>query len=143
MSVHGSRPLHILSMRQLLGLVVALGITSGSALAQYTDIRRLGTSNAVSRPGPQTGEDLQRVFRENRAVLRDPERLGAALRGELDFELPECPVRVFGEVIYRRGEGRSLGELCQGVGIHFSDLDKESEEAIQQLVETIAARYAP
>ncbi len=71
----------------------------------------------------------------------DPPEPGTWMR--LDFELPECPIRVFGEVIYRRGEGRLLGELCQGVGIHFSDLDKESEEAIQQLVETIAARYAP
>ncbi len=71
----------------------------------------------------------------------DPPEPGTWMR--LDFELPECPVRVFGEVIYRRGDGRSLGELCQGVGIHFSDLDKESEEAVQQLVESIAARYAP
>ena len=43
-------------------------LAGASALAQeYTEIRTLGTSNAVSKPGPQTREDLQRVFRENRA----------------------------------------------------------------------------
>ena len=76
MSVHGSKPLHVLSPRQLLGLLVTFSVMTGSALAQqYTDIRRLGTSNAISRPGPQTGDDLQRVFRENRAdyekILRE------------------------------------------------------------------------
>ncbi len=71
----------------------------------------------------------------------DPPEPGTWMR--LDFELPDAPVRVFGEVIYRRGDSRASGELCQGVGVHFNDLDKESEEAIQQLVESIAARYAP
>jgi diguanylate cyclase (GGDEF)-like protein len=61
----------------------------------------------------------------------------------LDFELPGCPIRVFGEVVYRRATGGVSGELCDGVGVQFSDLDKPSETAIHKLVETIAARYAP
>ncbi len=56
--------------------VLASIVFSSSLFAQeYVDIRTLGTSNAVFKPGPQNRDDLQRIFGENRAdyekVLRD------------------------------------------------------------------------
>ncbi len=64
--------------RQILGagLVFATLALASTALAQeYTEIRTLGTSNAVFKPGPQTGAELQRMFAEHRAdyekVLND------------------------------------------------------------------------
>jgi hypothetical protein len=42
---------------------------------QYREIKRLGTSTAVSRPGPKDGDQLKRIFQRNRAdyekVLRE------------------------------------------------------------------------
>jgi hypothetical protein len=56
--------------------VFAVGLSALPASAQqYTDITRLGTSAAISKPGPQNGDELKRVFQRNRAdyekVLRD------------------------------------------------------------------------
>jgi hypothetical protein len=49
--------------------------TSTAAAQEYTDIRRLGTSNAFSKPGPQSREDLQGIFQQYREeytqILRD------------------------------------------------------------------------
>ncbi|GMR24031.1 MAG: hypothetical protein BMS9Abin37_2520 [Acidobacteriota bacterium] len=54
-------------------MTAALGSTAFGQ--EYTDIRTLGTSNAVFKPGPQTRADLQRMFSDHRAdyekVLRD------------------------------------------------------------------------
>lgn len=73
---HLSLPLSLRRHLGILGTVVMVLATSRAfAQQQYTDIRRLGTSNAISKPGPQTGDDLRRVFQSNRAdyekVLRD------------------------------------------------------------------------
>ena len=70
--------LRLPSMRQLIALFALVGaaLISNTAFGQeYTEFRRLGTSNAVFKPGPQNGDDLRRMFRENRAdyekVLND------------------------------------------------------------------------
>jgi hypothetical protein len=71
-------PLRSLVSRRLLGIgslfTFAL-VASSSTAQQYTDIRRLGTSNAISKPGPKNGDELKRIFQRNRAdyekVLRD------------------------------------------------------------------------
>jgi hypothetical protein len=75
---HRFLPLRSLVSRRLLGVLgfFTIGLVASSIFAQeYTDIRRLGTSNAISKPGPKTGDDLKRVFQRNRAdyekVLRD------------------------------------------------------------------------
>jgi len=54
--------------RKAVGLgAIATLLACGSVFGQeYTDIRRLGTSNAVFKPGPQTREELQQVFRDHR-----------------------------------------------------------------------------
>lgn len=64
--------------RQILGALMVLVIAAMGSTAfgqEYTDIRTLGTSNAVFKPGPQNRDDLQRIFSEHRAdyekVLRD------------------------------------------------------------------------
>ena len=71
MSLRHSSPLpRLVKSRQLPGTVALalLVLFAGTAAAQeYTEFRRLGTSNAVSKPGPQAREDLQRIFRDNRA----------------------------------------------------------------------------
>jgi hypothetical protein len=55
--------------------VMALAVSPAIAQQQYTDITRLGTSSAISRPGPRNGDELKRIFQRNRAdyekVLRD------------------------------------------------------------------------
>jgi len=57
-----------------LAIVIAVAASTGFT-QQYTDIKRLGTSGAVSRPGPKNGDELKRVFQRNRAdyekVLRE------------------------------------------------------------------------
>ncbi len=65
-------------MRQTVGLVALVGaaLFANTAVGQeYQDFSRLGTSNAVFKPGPQDGDELKRMFRENRAdyekVLND------------------------------------------------------------------------
>ncbi len=75
---HVSLPLRSLVSRRLLGIVGSFTIVlvaSSSFAQEYTDIRRLGTSNAISKPGPKNGDELKRVFQRNRAdyekVLRD------------------------------------------------------------------------
>ena len=54
-------------------MTAALGSTAFGQ--EYTEFSRLGTSNAVFKPGPQTGADLQSMFADHRAdyekVLRD------------------------------------------------------------------------
>jgi hypothetical protein len=57
-------------------LAVGVAIAASTGFTQeYVDIKVLGTSNAISRPGPRDGEQLKRVFERNRAdyekVLRD------------------------------------------------------------------------
>lgn len=75
---HGPLPLRSLVSRRLLGFVsvFTFALVATSSFAQeYTDIRRLGTSNAISKPGPKNGDELKSVFQRNRAdyekVLRD------------------------------------------------------------------------
>ena len=75
-SSHVSPPLSLRRHLVALGTVVmVLAASKVFSQQQYTDIRSLGTSNAISKPGPTTGDDLRRVFRSNRAdfekVLRD------------------------------------------------------------------------
>ncbi len=75
------------------------------AQKSYTDIRRLGTSNAISRPGPQSGEELKRVFQTNRAdyerVLREASWPGNA------------------EHLFRAVESGSFSEASYPVGHTF------------------------
>ncbi len=66
------------SMTQTVGLVFLVGaaLFANSAVGQeYQDFSRFGTSNAVFKPGPQDGDELKRMFSENRAdyekVLND------------------------------------------------------------------------
>jgi hypothetical protein len=72
------RRLQLTSQRRILGvvLVLATAALSSTAFAQeYAEFRTLGTSNAVFKPGPQSGAELQRMFAEHRAdyekVLND------------------------------------------------------------------------
>ena len=79
-----------LKPRKIFGLALVFVLFMTGALGstafgqEYTDIRTLGTSNAVFKPGPQTGEDLQRMFSDHRAdyekVLRDTNWPGDPLR---------------------------------------------------------------
>ncbi len=101
---------------------------SENAWVRVGPIRRVGVLTTLSIGG---------CFVE----MENPPEPGTWMR--LEFELPDVPVRVFGEVLYRRSEQSARGCLNDGVGIHFKDLDKESEEAIRTLVDTIAARYTP
>ena len=72
------KPRKILGLAQVFAIfaifmTAALGSTAFGQ--EYTDFSRLGTSNAVFKPGPQTGADLQSMFADHRAdyekVLRD------------------------------------------------------------------------
>ncbi|HXV65003.1 MAG TPA: hypothetical protein VEK15_30190 [Vicinamibacteria bacterium] len=95
------------NMRRFLVLSVAvlsLGALHVSA-QEYVDIRRLGTSNAISRPGPSTGEELQQVFRTNRA---DYEKVLA------DARWPGDPNDLFNAV-----ESGSFSEASYPVGHTF------------------------
>lgn len=57
-----------------LAIVIAIGTSTGFT-QEYKDIKVLGTSNAISRPGPRDGDQLKRIFQRNRAdyekVLRE------------------------------------------------------------------------
>jgi hypothetical protein len=67
---HRSLPLRFLNLRRvaaLLGLVLLAAVSSTAFAQEYTDIRRLGTSNAVSKPGPSNGEELKAIFRQYRS----------------------------------------------------------------------------
>jgi hypothetical protein len=65
---------HTLKFLGILGAGIAIA-ASTAFTQQYTDITRLGTSSAISRPGPRDGDQLKRVFQRNRAdyekVLRE------------------------------------------------------------------------
>ena len=68
----------LLRLPSTVGLVALIGaaLFANTAVGQeYQDFSRLGTSNAVFKPGPQDGDELKRMFRENRAdyekVLND------------------------------------------------------------------------
>ncbi len=57
-------------------LAVGFVLVAANGFAQqYKDMKVLGTSSAISRPGPQDGDQLKRVFQRNRAdyekVLRE------------------------------------------------------------------------
>jgi hypothetical protein len=58
-----------------IGTLIVFAASTAFAQTQYKDIKVLGTSNAVSRPGPKNGDELKRVFERNRAdyekVLRE------------------------------------------------------------------------
>ncbi len=62
---------------RLLGiLAIGIAVAASTVYAQeYKDITRLGTSAAISRPGPRDGDQLKRIFQRNRAdyekVLRE------------------------------------------------------------------------
>ena len=61
---------------KFLGTIGAIGVAASTGFTQqYTDIKVLGTSSAISRPGPRDGDQLKRVFQRNRAdyekVLRE------------------------------------------------------------------------
>jgi hypothetical protein len=66
-----SRGLRLLA---ILAICIAVAASTGFA-QQYKDIKVLGTSSAISRPGPKNGDELKRVFQRNRAdyekVLRE------------------------------------------------------------------------
>ena len=125
---HRSLLFRFLKPRQILGVALVFVVFMTAALGstafgqEYTDIRRLGTSNAVFRPGPQTREDLQRVFRENRAdyekVLRDtnwpgdPDDLFAAVENG-DFSEAQYPVGHTFEwmAVRKRGVVQATGRI--------------------------------
>jgi len=109
--------------RSLLFLVFITAALGSTAFGQeYTDIRRLGTSNAVFKPGPQTGEDLQRMFSDHRAdyekVLRDtnwpgdPDDLFAAVENG-DFSEAQYPVGHTFEwmAVRKRGVVQATGRI--------------------------------
>ncbi len=73
--------------------------------------------------------------------IADPPEPGTWMR--IDFELPDASIHAFGEVLYRRAEGNRRGTLNRGVGLQFSDLDKEAEAAIVAFVREVARRYTP
>ncbi|MGH9319023.1 MAG: hypothetical protein ACRD3V_03925, partial [Vicinamibacteria bacterium] len=100
---HRSSPprlFHLFILGTLGALTFLLAASTGFA-QQYTDIRVLGTSNAISRPGPRNGEELKRIFQRNRAdyekVLRDaqwpgnPEDLFRAVEAD-QFTEAQYPV---------------------------------------------------
>lgn len=140
--------LHLRFMRpqQSLGLalVAATVALAPSTFAQeYTDIRRLGTSNAVFRPGPQTGEELQRIFGDHRdeyeKVLRDtnwpgnPDDLFAAVANG-DFSEAQYPVGHTFEwmAVRRRGVVEATGRVrwagdapFEAFEIRFESNDRE------------------
>ena len=67
---HRFLPFRILNPQRVVALqaIILLLGTIAPALAQdYTDIRQLGTSNAVSKPGPSNGEELKAIFRQYRS----------------------------------------------------------------------------
>ena len=101
-------------------ITAALGSTAVGQ--EYTDIRRLGTSNAVFKPGPQNREDLQRMFSDHRAdyekVLRDtnwpgdPDDLFAAVENG-DFSEAQYPVGHTFEwmAVRKRGVVQATGRI--------------------------------
>lgn len=74
---HHSLLVQPLKSRKTLVFAVLMTAAFGSTAfgQEYTDFSRLGTSNAVFKPGPQTGEELKSMFADHRAdyekVLRD------------------------------------------------------------------------
>src|SRR3970282_2864041 len=58
----------------ILAIGTAIAASTGFT-QQFKDIKVLGTSSAISRPGPKDGDQLKRVFQRNRAdyekVLRE------------------------------------------------------------------------
>ena len=128
---HRSLRFRSLKPRKILGLALvfvvfvifmtaALGSTAFGQ--EYTDIRRLGTSNAVFKPGPQTGADLQRMFGDHRAdyekVLRDtnwpgdPDDLFAAVENG-NFSEAQYPVGHTFEwmAVRKRGVVQATGRI--------------------------------
>ena len=72
---HRSPLLRLPSTVRLVALIGAALFANTAVGQEYQDFSRLGTSNAVFKPGPQDGDELKRMFRENRAdyekVLND------------------------------------------------------------------------
>ncbi|HEY7699151.1 MAG TPA: hypothetical protein VIE88_12090, partial [Vicinamibacteria bacterium] len=112
-----SRPLTLLGT---LAIGIAVATSTGFA-QQYKDIKRLGTSSAVSRPGPKDGDQLKRVFQRNRAdyekVLREawpgnPEDLFRAVENN-QFSEAKYPVGHTFEwmAVKKRGVAQSTGPV--------------------------------
>ena len=101
---------------------IAAALGSSAFAQEYTEIRRLGTSQAVFKPGPQTRDELQRMFNEHRAdyekVLRDtnwpgdPNDLFAAIQNG-DFSEAQYPVGHTFEwmALRRRGVVEATGRI--------------------------------
>lgn len=106
----------------LLGLVLLVGASAPALAQEYTDIRRLGTSSAVSKPGPSNGEELKAIFRQYRSdyekVLSDtgwpgnPEDLFRAVEND-QFGEAQYPVGHTFEwmAVRKRGVAQATGRI--------------------------------
>jgi hypothetical protein len=105
----------------IFAILVAIATSTGFT-QQYKDIKTLGTSNAVSRPGPRDGDQLKRIFQRNRAdyekVLREanwpgnPEDVFRAVENN-QFSEAQYPVGHTFEwmAVRKRGVAQSSGPV--------------------------------
>jgi hypothetical protein len=89
----------------LLGMILLVGASAPALAQEYTDFRQLGTSNAVSKPGPSSGEELKAIFKQYRS---DYEKVLS------DTAWPGNP-----EDLFRAIENGQFGEAHYPVGHTF------------------------